>query len=84
MSICPKGEDPSVASTTGTPGLTTNGPTGLETETATGQKFLTTLLRLKELNINRAIFEDPAFTSLRDYGVTLVPETAGRIIHSRR
>ena len=75
------GDSSSAAITAGSPTLVTAGPSpaaGIEEDTVTGQKFLATLLRLKELNINRAIFDDPTFTSLKDYGVTLIPETPGR------
>jgi len=63
---------------TSTPGLTSSAPSGVEEETAAGKKFLSILLRLKELHIDRKIFDDPAFASLQDYGVILTPETPGR------
>ncbi|PIR44928.1 MAG: hypothetical protein COV10_02145 [Candidatus Vogelbacteria bacterium CG10_big_fil_rev_8_21_14_0_10_51_16] len=64
---------------TGEPGLATRGSSvSVGPETVAGQKFLSTLLRLQDLNITRDLFDNPTFQTLRDYTVALEPQQAGR------
>jgi len=52
--------------------LTTDAPSPLS------QDVLATLSSLHTIKLDSAIFSDPVFTSLTDYGVALPPENAGR------
>lgn len=55
--------------------LTTQGDTGV----ATGDKDLVdTLLQLRAVSLSGAIFSDPSFVTLRDFGTQIVPEAVGR------
>ena len=40
--------------------------------------LVTTLLQLRAVTLDGAIFEDPAFRGLRDFGIQIVPEPVGR------
>ena len=40
--------------------------------------LVTTLLQLRAVTLEGAIFQDPAFKSLRDFGTQIVPEPIGR------
>ena len=42
------------------------------------QEILTTLGQLHTITLNPAIFTDPVFASLSDFGVTIPPQQAGR------
>lgn len=42
------------------------------------QEILTTLGQLHTIRLDPAIFTDPVFVSLTDFGVTIPPQTAGR------
>lgn len=42
------------------------------------QEILATLNNLRTIRLNDAIFEDPLFLSLSDFGVTIPPIAAGR------
>ena len=42
------------------------------------QDVLVTLNSLQTIKLNKAIFSDPVFVSLTDYGVTIPPQNAGR------
>ncbi len=49
--------------------------------TATGgadQQLVGTLLALRAVALNGTIFTEPAFTSLQDFGTTIIPEPVGR------
>lgn len=41
-------------------------------------QLLSILSDLKTIQLNGAVFNDPAFRSLTDFGVVLTPESAGR------
>lgn len=53
-------------------------PTGEEREII-GKDLLVVLEKIESIKLDESIFTDPAFVSLQDYSITLVPETAGRI-----
>lgn len=62
-----------------TPALTTTTGAALPAATAgagvdVGQEFLSTLLNLKNIKLDDAVFNNPAFDKLQDYTITLVPE----------
>jgi hypothetical protein len=67
-------------------GTTTSTATGSGTDTGTQNatssiagNFLTLLLSVKTIQLNTDIFSDPAFTSLHDSSIVLVPDaTTGR------
>jgi hypothetical protein len=40
--------------------------------------LVATLLQLRAVTLDGAIFQDPAFQSLRDFGIQIVPEPVGR------
>ncbi len=42
------------------------------------QELLATLSRLRTIKLDPAIFTDPSFASLTDFGVTIPPQAAGR------
>ena len=42
------------------------------------QEILTTLGQLHTIRLDPAIFTDPVFASLTDFGVTIPPQNAGR------
>ena len=42
------------------------------------QEILATLGRLHTIKLDPALFQDPTFTSLSDFGVTIPPQEAGR------
>jgi len=53
---------------------------GSATNTLVGQELLSTLLNLKTIKLNDQIFQNPAFTSLRDFTITLNGNvTEGRV-----
>ncbi len=66
----------------GTPAplLTTDEPIigGTLAETSAEQEIVGTLLALRAVTLSGTIFSDPAFTTLQDFGTTIVPESAGR------
>lgn len=43
-----------------------------------GRELLVMLAKLKSTKLDRTIFEDPVFNSLKDFGVQIAPEPAGR------
>ena len=49
-----------------------------EQRAAVGGELLSTLLKLKSLQLNDSIFTDPAFERLEDFGTPLSPEPVGR------
>jgi len=56
--------------------LTTSTPGGAaRTE---DQQLVATLLALRAVTLESAIFDDPSFVSLRDFSTTIVPEPVGR------
>ena len=70
------GSQPALTTTTGTPLPSTTTTTGVNV----GQEFLTTLLNLKNIQLDDSVFNDPAFSKLQDYTITLVPEgNEGRV-----
>lgn len=54
----------------------------LSSDTATpivgSQELLMVLSNLRTIQLNTAIFTDPVFLSLYDFGVTLIPQSTGR------
>ena len=52
--------------------------TVVETPSPTSQDLLITLSNLHSIRLDAAVFADPLFTSLTDFGVTIPPEPAGR------
>lgn len=48
------------------------------TTSPVSQELLLTLGRLRTIKLDAAIFTDPTFTSLTDFGVTIPPEASGR------
>ncbi|MGH7141706.1 MAG: hypothetical protein ACREGH_03680 [Minisyncoccia bacterium] len=48
------------------------------TSTTSGAQLLSELNNLKQVTLNPAIFSDPLFVSLIDYGVAIPPEPYGR------
>lgn len=42
------------------------------------QELVATLLELRSVTLSGTIFSDPVFQSLKDFGVQIVPEPAGR------
>lgn len=64
----------SQSSTSSDLGSTTNASTG-DTSAVAGN-FLTLLLGVKTIQLNTDIFSDPAFLSLHDSSIVLVPDTA--------
>lgn len=52
--------------------------TGGESTSPLSQEILTTLSQLHTLRLEPAIFTDPTFVSLTDFGVTIPPQNAGR------
>lgn len=66
-------------------GMTSNSsPALLTTEDVSGvgstaeRELIDTLLALREVSLDGSIFSNPAFLSLRDFGIQIVPEPAGR------
>jgi hypothetical protein len=56
-------------------------PLSSSTPTATSpasQDLLVALTNLQTIQLNSAIFSDPVFESLTDFGVTIPPQVAGR------
>jgi hypothetical protein len=49
-----------------------------EVDSPESQQILQQLARLQAIELNEAVFKDPVFLSLNDYGVVLVPEPIGR------
>lgn len=62
------------------PLLTTDEPIigGTLAQTSAEQEIVGTLLALRAVTLSGTIFSDPAFTTLQDFGTTIVPEAAGR------
>lgn len=65
-------------------GLTSSTPSGelLSTENVIDngpeQELVSTLLALRAVKLDAAIFSDPAFMSLKDFSTQIVPEPVGR------
>lgn len=49
-----------------------------ESTSPLSQEILTTLAQLQTIKLDPAVFTDPAFQSLTDFGVTLPPQQVGR------
>ena len=58
---------------------TVAGSTGSPTQDTADQELVATLLTLRRVTLSGTIFQDPAFTSLRDFGTTIVAEPVGRL-----
>ena len=72
-------EPGNLATTSNSAAIPDSTGTASDPNTAVGQEFLTLLLNVKNINLNDAIFTDPAFISLRDSSITLVQDgTEGR------
>jgi hypothetical protein len=60
----------------------TNGTSTPLLDSSTGpkedQSFITTLLTLNSISLTGTIFKDPAFASLKDFGVDIITEPSGR------
>lgn len=56
--------------------LISEGPDG--GTTAAGLDLLALSARIRSIELDNSIFEDPAFKALRDFGQDLVPEPKGR------
>lgn len=52
--------------------------TGSPSTDSADQQLVVTLLALRAVTLSGTIFSDPAFTSLKDFGTTIVPEPTGR------
>lgn len=63
-----KSEDvPPLTNSSGAPVTTVSG-------SSVGQEFLTTLLNTRNIKLDDAVFNNPAFGRLQDYTITLTPE----------
>ncbi len=52
----------------------------LSAESVVGEEFLITLLNLRSIELDGSVFEDKTFSSLKDFTITLVPESnVGRV-----
>ncbi len=51
---------------------------GSPTKEGADQELVATLLTLRAVTLSGTIFQDPAFTNLRDFGTTIVAEPVGR------
>ncbi|MCE9541619.1 hypothetical protein K8R03_03635 [Candidatus Kaiserbacteria bacterium] len=51
---------------------------GSPTQDSADQELVATLLTLRAVTLSGTIFQDPAFTALRDFGTTIVSEPVGR------
>ncbi len=60
-----------------TTALVASGP-GAPVGGGTGADLLALLLDLRSLRLDGAVFSDPVFQSLKNFGVTIPPETVGR------
>ena len=47
-------------------------------ESPVERSLIDTLLQLRSVSLSSAIFSDPAFANLRDFGSQIVPESVGR------
>ncbi len=52
--------------------------TTTEENSPLSQEILATLEQLHTIKLNAAVFSDPVFASLTDFGVTIPPQNAGR------
>lgn len=62
--------------------LTTTSASGAPTSAKSSvadQELVGTLLTLRAVTLAGTIFSEPAFSSLQDYGTTIVPEPVGRL-----
>jgi hypothetical protein len=68
-----------LVSSTSTPGVATTGNTTIDQNSAIAQNFLSVLLNVKNINLDDSIFSNPAFMSLTDSSIVLIPDgTQGR------
>jgi hypothetical protein len=51
---------------------------GLGNTSPQSQQLLVVLANLRTIQLNDAVFKDPVFLSLNDFGVVITPENAGR------
>lgn len=52
----------------------------LDSDSVVGEEFLVTLLNLRSIELDGSLFEDKSFSSLKDFTITLVPESnVGRV-----
>ncbi len=58
--------------------LSSPSPTTIVQENPVSQNLLVALSNLHTIKLNGAIFQDPAFQSLSDFGVTIPPQPTGR------
>ncbi|MBV9159049.1 MAG: hypothetical protein JO019_00425 [Candidatus Kaiserbacteria bacterium] len=52
--------------------------TGSPTQDSANEELVATLLTLRAVTLSGTIFQDPAFTTLRDFGTAIVAEPIGR------
>ncbi|MCU0660620.1 MAG: hypothetical protein MUD00_03375 [Candidatus Pacebacteria bacterium] len=67
-----KAETPALTSTAGISGSST--ATTVTGTSDVGKEFLATLLNLRTIKLDDSIFSDPAFRSLQDFELALIPE----------
>ncbi len=60
------------------PTITTITPVGEPGSGNAEQELVATLLTLRAVQLTGAIFKDPAFMNLRDFGTTIIAEPIGR------
>lgn len=58
--------------------LSTPSPAVVIQESPASQSLLVALSNLHTIKLNGAVFSDPAFQSLSDFGVTIPPQPTGR------
>ena len=69
-----QGSAPAPALTTSTAGI----PAGTTGSPGAGQDLVGVLLTLRAVTLSGTIFTEPAFSTLQDFGTTIVPEPVGR------
>ncbi len=67
----------SSSKTKSTASLSSSGEDAIPTinEGDVGEEFLSTLLNLNSIELNESVFNDQTFRSLKDFTITLIPET---------
>jgi hypothetical protein len=67
------------SASSGSPGVSSSGLLATsDASSATSQQLLVVLANLRTIRLNQAIFSDPVFLSLADFGVVISPESVGR------
>lgn len=60
------------------PALVSEQPAGESGSSQVGRDLLEQLLQLRSITLEAAVFEDPVFDNLRDFGRELSPQPVGR------